>query len=203
MLKSPEPMPICYGSYTVALHAASRQWLSFSPLYAFMKDTTLTLIIATIITIVGCGKKLAPTNHSTPTTAPTIVTNYSLVYTHSNELANMQIMVNQCQVIAYATPHENGAASIVFTISEIWKGTNEASLLGITNGTQFSVGSLTIPDRDALDGGIVLIPTVFYERGIRQVLSPSEAIQKRQILPVRAGQYDGMTVNEYKDRFGL
>ncbi|MGA2853928.1 MAG: hypothetical protein ABSE90_07355, partial [Verrucomicrobiota bacterium] len=70
--------------------------------------------------------------------------------------------------------------------------------------TQFSSSNFTtIYHRDLLDGGLVFIPTVYYEKGIRQVLSPSEAIEKRQIEPVRAGQIVGMTIKEYKDKFGL
>jgi hypothetical protein len=164
-----------------------------------MKNTTITVIMAATILIAGCGKKRATTNKS----APSIRTNYSLKYTHSDEIADMQIMVNQCQVIAYAMVDTNNAANIVFTVSDIWKGANEASTLGITNGTQFSTSSLALPNTELLDGGIVLIPTVFYEKGIRQVLSPAEAVQKRLILPVRAGQFDGMSIKEYKGKFGL
>jgi len=169
-----------------------------------MKNTTIIVIMAATILIAGCGKKRAATNNSTPS----IRTNYSLIFTHSNEIANMQIMVNQCQVIAYATADTNDAANIVFTVSEIWKGANEAAALGITNGTQFSSSSVTITNRDflnrdLLDGGLVFIPTVLYERGIRQVLSPTEALEKRLIVPVRAGQIAGMTIKDYKEEFGL
>jgi hypothetical protein len=169
-----------------------------------MKNTTITVIMAATILIAGCGKKRAATNDSTPS----IRTNYSLKYTYSNDIAGMQMTVNQCQVIAYATADTNNATNIVFTVSDIWKGANEATALGITNGTQFSFLSpassgFAISNGDLLDGGIVLIPTVFYEKGIRQVLSPSEALQKRLILPVRAGQFDGMTIKEYKGKFGL
>jgi hypothetical protein len=165
-----------------------------------MKNTTITVIMAATILITGCGKKRTATNNTTPS----IRTNYSLKYTHSNEIANMQEMVNQCQVIAYATADTNNPTNMVFTVSEIWKGAKEAAALGITNGTQFSSSAFTTMDhRDLLDGGIVFIPTVHYPKGIRQVLSPSEAIEKRSIEPVTGGQIVGMTIKEYKDKFGL
>jgi len=155
--------------------------------------------MAIAIGVSGCGKKQAATGGS----MPSIKTNYSLIYTHSDEIAHMHKMVDQCQVIAYAITDTNNATNIIFTVSEIWKGTNQAAALGITNGTQFSSSSVTVPNRDTLDGGLVFIPTVFYDRGVRQVLSPSEAVQKRFILPEKAGRFDGMTIKEYKDMFGL
>jgi hypothetical protein len=115
----------------------------------------------------------------------------------------MHKMADQCQVVAYAIADKNNATNIVFTLTEIWKGTNQAAALGITNGTKFSSSSVAMPNGDVPDGGVVFVPTVLYERRIRQVLSPKEALDKRLIFPVRAGQIDEMTLKQYRDEFGL
>ena len=71
-----------------------------------------------------------------------------------------QQMVNQSLVVAYASVETNSDHNILMRIHEIWKGTQEASRLGITNGSiipyQWLAEYGAYPDAD---GAIVFIPS--------------------------------------------
>jgi hypothetical protein len=97
------------------------------------------------------------------------------------------------QVIAYASADTNRMPNIVLTVSEIWKGADHASALGITNGMQLSISGGGIAG-GLPDGAIVFIPAA---------VSPSVALQKRQVTFVRSGRVLDITVQEFKKGIGL
>ncbi|MGZ4974155.1 MAG: hypothetical protein ACXWDN_15445 [Limisphaerales bacterium] len=79
-----------------------------------MKSTIITVIIAASLMLTGCGK-----------TSNT-----------SAERTNKEVATSQ--VVAYATTAASTTTNIDLTVTEIWKGVEEASKLGVTNGMRFS-----------------------------------------------------------------
>ena len=112
---------------------------------------------------------------------------------HESTFTEQMRVVGQSQVIGYASADTNNTTNILFTITEIWKGSQEASTLGVTNGMQF-------PHRWPADGGtppegaVVMFP---------RVASSSMALAGRGFLFVRAGRVLDMTIQEFKTKAGL
>ena len=97
-------------------------------------------------------------------------------------------LVAESPIIVYARIDTNS-----LTITEIWKGTNEISKAGVAVGTKISqkwpASDGPVPD------GVVL----FYQRA----LPSSESLQIGSEYYARAGRFDGMTIQEFKTKFGL
>jgi hypothetical protein len=102
-------------------------------------------------------------------------------------------LVAQSPVIVYASVDTNGLPTIHLTITGIWKGTNDISKAGIAVGTQISqqwpAGDGPLPD------GAIL----FYQK----FLPSSERLRIGSEYYVRAGRLDGMTIQDFKTKFGL
>jgi hypothetical protein len=153
-----------------------------------MKNIIVVGIMVSSIMLAGCGKKSVADREVPPYHGPTITK-----AADDDIMAKEQKVADSSQVIAYARADTNQMPNIVLTISEIWKGVHNASTLGVTNGTQFSINGGGI--RGGLpDGAIVLIP---------QADSPSVALQHPQFTFVRSGRILDMTIKEYKTRLGL
>ena len=145
-----------------------------------MKTPTIIAAIAVTVLVSGCGKKQS-TAH----------------------VPGMRSQVDTSQVVAYGGVDTNNIPNLVMTVSEIWKGVGEASALGITNGTQFPFRWFTnslasqpaghFPDH-APDHAIVIIP----HGG-----NPSTALRGGAIFYVSDGRILGMTIQEFKAKYGL
>lgn len=103
-------------------------------------------------------------------------------------------------VVAYAVADTNRSTNMTFTITQIWKGSEEGSALGITNGTQIRYQYPNGSTAYLPDAAIVTITQDF---------SPSDT-QAITFGPgigmdfVRQGKVEGMTVQEFKKkRMGL
>jgi len=152
-----------------------------------MKNAIITGVIAATILLTGCGKK----NGASSNFGPRFAEDAKKIEIEQQEI------VAQSQVIAYATADTNNAPKILLTVTEIWRGSHEASTLGITNGMQFplrwndTVWGLP-------DGAILFFP--------RWADSPSMALKRRSWMIVYAGRVDAptrMTIREFKAKFGL
>ena len=97
--------------------------------------------------------------------------------------------VVQSQVVGYATTGTSTTTNILLTVTEIWKGSEEASRLGITNGMQFSESN---PAGRPPEGAI------FVFKFNRQTLG-----EQKQITWVRSGRVLNMSVQEFKTKIGL
>jgi len=153
-----------------------------------MKNLIAVGIMVSSIMLAGCGKKSVADREVPPYHGPTLTK-----AADDDFIAQEQKVADSSQVIAYASADTNQMPNIVLTVSEVWKGAHEASTVGVTNGTQFSVdGSLY---RGPLpDGAIVLIS---------HADSPSVALQHPHFTFVRSGRVLDMTIKEYKTRLGL
>jgi len=153
-----------------------------------MKNLIVVGITVFSILLAGCGKKSVADKEVPPYHGQT--------FTQTSDddfIAQEKKVADHSQVIAYASADTNHMPNIILTVSEIWKGAHDAPVLGVTNGTQFSVYGNSL--RGPLpDGAIVLIPVAD---------SPSIALQKRQVTFVRSGRILDMTIKEYKMRLGL
>src|SRR5690242_5950982 len=134
-----------------------------------MKSTTITVIMAASFLLTGCGKT-------------------------SNTLAKRTNKeVGTSQVVGYATTAASTTSNIVLTVTEIWKGLDEASKLGITNGMQFSQAN---PGGRLPEGAI-----------LRFSVDTNLQTSTKDITWVRSGRvvymYKNMTVEEFKAEIGL
>jgi hypothetical protein len=169
-----------------------------------MKYSIISIIMAAFISVAGCGKKSDSAHNPIPPTETnsSIKITYSLPGSHSNTVERLHKRVALSQVVAYANANTNDAPNIVLTVVVIWKGADEASALGITNGTQIPLrmtgdeASATLIGRFP-DGAIL-----FFQRPI----SPSEApFQYSEMLYVWAGRIslDRLTIQDFRTKFGL
>jgi hypothetical protein len=153
-----------------------------------MKNTMVMGIMVFSILLAGCGKKSVADKEVPPYHGQT--------FTQSaidDFITQEHKVADNSQVIAYASADTNHMPNIILTVAEIWKGAQDASILGVTNGTQFSLDGNSL--RGPLpDGAVVLIP---------QADSPSIALQQRRVTFVRSGRILDMTIKEYKTRLGM
>jgi hypothetical protein len=99
---------------------------------------------------------------------------------------------SQSQVVAYATANTNDAPNIILTVSEFWKGADEAMSLGITNGMQFPMRwptGQTLPD-----GAIMFFP---------HDSDPSKPFLGGGAMFVQKDHVADMTFQEFKSGLGL
>src|ERR1035437_3772740 len=117
-----------------------------------MKNPIVIGIMVFSVLLASCGKKSVADKEVPPYHGQTFSKSAD-----DDFIASEQKVADNSQVIAYASADTNQMPNIVFTVSEIWKGAHDASTLGVTNGTQFSVDGN--PLRGPLpDGAVVLIP---------------------------------------------
>jgi hypothetical protein len=80
---------------------------------------------------------------------------------------------------------------MIFTITEVWKGSREGSAIGITNGMQIRYQYPSTSTTYLPDAAIVIFPL---DAGSREGQSMSF---------VRQGKVEDMTVQEYRTKIGL
>jgi hypothetical protein len=118
------------------------------------------------ICLTGCGKKVG-----------------------NDILEQTQKEVASSRVVGYAVANSSKPPNMVFTVTEIWKGSEDASTLGVTNGTRIECeyrSTQNIPEAI-----IVLFPPGGSPSGLRSVIW------------VRQGQVSDMPVREFKTKIGL
>jgi hypothetical protein len=134
-----------------------------------MNSTIITVIMAGSLLLAGCGK-----------------TSNSLAEETNKE-------VGTSQVVAYATTAASTTTSIDLTVTEIWKGSEDASKLGITNGMRFPLDN----PRGHLPEGAIL----------RFSVDTNLHTLTKDVTWVRSGRVDYMykniSVQEFKAKIGL
>ena len=93
------------------------------------------------------------------------------------------------QVIGYASANAGNTTNIILKITEIWKGSEEASRLGITNGMQFSKDN---PAGRLPEGAIFLFS-----------FDTNRQTSSEEFIWVRSSRVEHMTVQEFKAKIGL
>jgi hypothetical protein len=93
------------------------------------------------------------------------------------------------QVIGYASANAGNTTNIILKITEIWKGSEEASRLGVTNGMQFSKDN---PAGRLPEGAIFLFS-----------FDTNRQISSEEFIWVRSSRVEHMTVQEFKAEIGL
>ena len=139
-----------------------------------MNNIIIIGVMAVLTLLTGCGKKDVISNNQ----------NDSIV-------ADTKHAVATSRVVGYAIADTSKSTNMIFTITEIWKGTNEGSAFGITNGTQIRYQS---PDPDTKylpDAAIVIFPKL------------DGNLESRSLTFVYQGKMCGMSVQEFKTKIGL
>lgn len=136
-----------------------------------MKSTIAMAIMAASLLLTGCGK---------------------VGNTPAERIAKE---VGESQVIAYATTGRSTRTNILLTVTEIWKGSEEAAGLGLTNGMQFLEDN---PGGSLPEAAIILSSADTNHQSLTG-LNP----QWQSTWWVRAGRIEPMTVQEFKAKFGL
>jgi major membrane immunogen (membrane-anchored lipoprotein) len=131
-----------------------------------MNSTVIMSIMAASILLTGCGNM-----------------DDDIVMRTKKEVA-------QSQVVGYASTKTISPTNIVFTLTEIWKGSDEASRSGYTNGTQFSdeYDSAGNPP----EGAIIVFST-----------GATHQITTKDTIYVRSGRIVDMPVKEFRAKIGL
>jgi hypothetical protein len=136
---------------------------------ATMKSTIITLIMTTALWLTGCGK-----------TSNTLA-----------ESTNKEVVTSD--VAAYATTGASTTTNIDLRVTEIWKGFEEASKLGVTDGMRFSQDN---PGGHLPEGAI-----------LRFSVDTNLHILTTDVTWVRSGRVDYMekniSVQEFKAKIGL
>lgn len=94
------------------------------------------------------------------------------------------------QVVGYASTGGSTTTNISLVVTEIWKGSEQASRLGITNGTHFLEGS---PQFGTLPDGAVFLLSA----------DTNAHTSNREVIWVRSGRVEHITVQEFKAKIGL
>jgi hypothetical protein len=95
------------------------------------------------------------------------------------------------QVIGYASTATSTTTNISLTVTEIWKTSEEATRLGVTNGMQFS------KDYSRWDGRLPEGAIFLFS------FDTSRQTSSEEVIWVRSGRVDRMTVQEFKTKIGL
>jgi|SRR5665213_482949 len=156
-----------------------------------MKNTTIIVIMAAAILIAGCGKKSSSSSAKPP--PPRV--GVEGVESSSSPVSQpeQKEVVAASPVIVYASANTNDLSNISLVVQEIWKGSDEASTFGITNGMQLSLQWLAkygLPP----DGAVVCFP---------QGVSSSTASGNWTEYPVSGGKVSGMSIQQFKSKYGL
>ena len=142
--------------------------------------TIIVVAVITVAVLLGCSAKRDASEAST--------------LTAEDFIKGEQKRVAQFQVVAYATVNTNKVPNIVLTVSEIWKGDQEATALGITNGTQF-------PTRWHANADFLPDCAIIY---IPRTVDPTQPFMGGGALfPKNGGVYTGVTIQNYKAGLGF
>jgi hypothetical protein len=113
----------------------------------------------------------------------------NVINQNNSVVADTKHNVAASRVVGYAIADTSKSTNIIFTITEIWKGENEGSAFGITNGTQIRYQS---PDTEYRpDAAIVIFPKL------------DGNLESRSLTFVYQGKMCGMSVQEFKTKIGL
>jgi hypothetical protein len=133
-----------------------------------MKNIIIIGIMAACILVAGCGKKAAD----------------------DAELVQIkEYVATNRVVVGYAIADPSKSTNMIFTITEIWKGSKEGSAVGITNGTQIRYQYPSPSTADLPDAAIVILD--------------AGSAESRSMTFVRQGKVLDMTVQEFKTKIGL
>ncbi|MGO8765714.1 MAG: hypothetical protein ACLQSR_11360 [Limisphaerales bacterium] len=142
-----------------------------------MKNIIFIGIMAASTMLMGCDKKAA---HKNPQQAQ-----------NDGILAGMkQAASTSSAVVAYAVADASKSTNMVFTITEIWKGSEEGAAVGITNGMEIPYQYPSASIAYLPDAAIVT-----FTRGSGPI--------GRGMYFVRQGEVGGMTVQKFKSKIGL
>jgi hypothetical protein len=92
------------------------------------------------------------------------------------------------QVVGYARTDRSTTTNIFLTVTEIWKGSEQASRFGMTNGMQFS------EDWSHWDGSLPEAAIFLLS------VDTNRQISHEEVIWVRSGQVEHMTVQEFKSK---
>ena len=135
-----------------------------------MKNLVIILGITVSILLTGCRKQAA----------------------YAKLVAHTKTDVAISQAVCYAILDTDKGTNSVFTVTEIWKGSDDGSTLGITNGTQ--IYSLEPVPADSPDRAILV-----FSQGATTT-KPQGAMSA---IFVRHGRVLDMTIQEFKKKIGL
>jgi uncharacterized protein YunC (DUF1805 family) len=130
-----------------------------------MKNIIILAVVAASVLLIGCGKM-----------------GTAMIERTKKEVATSQ-------VIGYASTATSTTTNISLTVTEIWKSSEEATRLGITNGMQFSKDN---PAGRLPEGAIFLFS-----------FDTNRQTSSEEIIWVRSGRVERMTVQEFKAKIGL
>jgi hypothetical protein len=132
-----------------------------------MKHILITAGMAVLILLTGCSRM---GNSLTERTAAGVATN---------------------QVVGYARIDKITTTNIFLTVTEIWKGSEQAARLGITNGMDYPEGGDHLGGSPP-EGAIFLLS-----------VDTNRQTSSEEVIWVRSGHVDHMTVQEFKAKIGL
>ena len=132
-----------------------------------MENIVIMAIVAASVLLIGCNR-MGP----------------AMVATTKKEVATSQ-------VVGYARTDRSTTTNIFLTVTEIWKGSEQASRFGITNGMQFSM------DWSRWDGSLPEAAIILLS------VDTNGHSSHEDIIYVRSGQVEHMTVQEFKSEIGL
>jgi hypothetical protein len=132
-----------------------------------MKNIIILAIVAASGLLIGCNR-MGPV----------------MVARTKNEVATNQ-------VVGYARTDRSTTTNIFLTVTEIWKGSEQASRFGITNGMQFS------EDWNRWNGSVPE-GAVFLSS-----FDTNRQTGTEEVIWVRSGRVENMTVQEFKAKIGL
>ena len=132
-----------------------------------MKNIVILAIVAASGLLIGCNR-MGPV----------------MVARTKNEVATNQ-------VVGYARTDRSTTTNIFLTVTEIWKGSEQTSRFGITNGMQFS------EDWNRWDGSLPEAAIFLLS------VDTNRQTSYKEIIWVRSGQVERMTVQEFKSKIGL
>src|SRR5665213_271475 len=133
--------------------------------FSFMKNIIILAIVAASGLLIGCNK-MGPV----------------MVARTKNEVATNQ-------VVGYASTDKSTTTNIFLMVTEIWKGSEEALRLDITNGMQFPED---IPAGSLPEAAIFLLS-----------VDTNRQTSTEEIIWVRSGRVEKLTVQEFKTKIGL
>jgi hypothetical protein len=141
-----------------------------------MKNTTFIAVVAAIFVVADCGRKAGlPGTSASQETASTDI--------------SPKHIATQSPIIVYASADTNSLPIIHLIVTEVWKGLDESSAAGITNGAEYSFQWPT--NGGSLPEGAVLF--------FRRESPSSKAFELGAKFMVRAGRIAGNgTTQEFK-----
>jgi hypothetical protein len=152
--------------------------------------TSIIVMLASVL-LVGCGKKSSTTGNSALMPPPG---------------QSPEELVAQCPVIIYTSADTNNMPNLGLIVREIWKGKDEASVLGITNGMSFPCQWPTnygpVPD-----GAVILIPSGVSPSTQFTVPNPdkysTQPTWMKMVVLSHDGKFKDMSPHDYKTKLGL